>query len=172
MWWPKTFSPISWRPPASARERHLANVSFVKGTEADPHLADDSVDVILALDSYHHYNYPEKMLAAFTGPARRRTADHSRILQAPQCYEGQRCREAHSARRTRPGPRGREATASARSPNTSTSRTASTWPSSSGGNFSGPPGPAGRWRAPVCTLRAASVPVWRSGRRTRLPPRR
>ncbi len=49
-----------------AREDHLANVSLVKGTEADPHLADDSVDVILALDSYHHYNYPEKMLAAFS----------------------------------------------------------------------------------------------------------
>jgi hypothetical protein len=28
-------------------------------------LADHSVDVILALDSYRHYDYPEKMLAAF-----------------------------------------------------------------------------------------------------------
>ena len=49
-----------------AGEQKLANVAFVKGTETDPHLADGSVDVILALDSYHHYNYPEKMLAAFT----------------------------------------------------------------------------------------------------------
>ncbi|MGC9947457.1 MAG: methyltransferase domain-containing protein [Bryobacteraceae bacterium] len=48
-----------------AEEQKLGNVAFVKGTEVDPHLADGSVDVILALDSYHHYNYPEKMLAAF-----------------------------------------------------------------------------------------------------------
>jgi len=54
---------------AAAKERvaqqKLANVVFVKGTETDPHLAAGSVDVILALDSYHHYDYPEKMLAAF-----------------------------------------------------------------------------------------------------------
>jgi predicted methyltransferase len=48
-----------------AADQKLANVAFVKGTETDPRLADNSVDVILALDSYHHYNYPEKMLAAF-----------------------------------------------------------------------------------------------------------
>ncbi|MFN7996481.1 MAG: class I SAM-dependent methyltransferase [Bryobacteraceae bacterium] len=48
-----------------AEEDKLENVTFVKGTETDPNLPGDSVDVILALDSYHHYNYPEKMLAAF-----------------------------------------------------------------------------------------------------------
>jgi predicted methyltransferase len=48
-----------------AADQKLANVALVKGTETDPRLADNSVDVILALDSYHHYNYPEKMLAAF-----------------------------------------------------------------------------------------------------------
>jgi len=48
-----------------AEEQKLDNVAFIKGTETDPHLAAGSVDVILALDSYHHYNYPEKMLAAF-----------------------------------------------------------------------------------------------------------
>ena len=47
------------------RDQKLGNVTFVKGTETDPRLEDTSVDVILALDSYHHYNYPEKMLAAF-----------------------------------------------------------------------------------------------------------
>jgi predicted methyltransferase len=49
----------------SAAERKLGNVAFIKGTERDPRLADGSVDVILALDSYHHFDYPEKMLAAF-----------------------------------------------------------------------------------------------------------
>ncbi len=53
-----------------AGQQKLANVSFVKGTETDPHLSASSVDVILALDSYHHYNYPEKMLAAFHGALR------------------------------------------------------------------------------------------------------
>jgi len=48
-----------------AADQKLANVAFIKGTETDPRLADGSVDVILALDSYHHYNYPETMLAAF-----------------------------------------------------------------------------------------------------------
>jgi predicted methyltransferase len=48
-----------------AEQDKLANVSFVKGTETDPHLDAGSVDTILALDSYHHYDYPEKMLAAF-----------------------------------------------------------------------------------------------------------
>lgn len=48
-----------------AREQKLGNVEFIKGTETDPRLPDGGVDVILALDSYHHYNYPEKMLAAF-----------------------------------------------------------------------------------------------------------
>ena len=51
-----------------ARERvereKLANVSIVKGTESDPNLPEDGVDAILALDSYHHYDYPDKMLAA------------------------------------------------------------------------------------------------------------
>jgi ubiquinone/menaquinone biosynthesis C-methylase UbiE len=46
-------------------EQKLDNVMFTLGTETNPRLAASSLDVILALDSYHHYNYPEKMLAAF-----------------------------------------------------------------------------------------------------------
>jgi predicted methyltransferase len=53
-----------------ARERKLTNVDFVKGTETDPHLPAHAVDAIFALDSYHHYNYPEKMLAAFRAALR------------------------------------------------------------------------------------------------------
>lgn len=41
----------------------LANVTFVKGTEHGPKLPDGMVDVALALDSYHHYDYPADMLA-------------------------------------------------------------------------------------------------------------
>jgi predicted methyltransferase len=53
---------------ASAKQRtenlKLPNVSFVKGTEADPKLPAAAVDIVLALDVYHHFDYPEKMLAA------------------------------------------------------------------------------------------------------------
>jgi ubiquinone/menaquinone biosynthesis C-methylase UbiE len=46
-----------------AADDKLSNVTFVKGTEHGPQLPADSVDVALALDSYHHYDYPADMLA-------------------------------------------------------------------------------------------------------------
>ncbi len=48
---------------ARAEREKLGNVVFVKGTEKDPNLEAGSVDLALALDSYHHYNYPAEMLA-------------------------------------------------------------------------------------------------------------
>ena len=52
----------------SARQRtenqKLENVTFVKGTETDPKLPEGEADVVLALDVYHHFDYPDKMLAA------------------------------------------------------------------------------------------------------------
>jgi ubiquinone/menaquinone biosynthesis C-methylase UbiE len=52
---------------AQARERakssNLTNVTFVKGTEADPSLPESAVDLVFVLDAYHHFDYPEKMLA-------------------------------------------------------------------------------------------------------------
>jgi ubiquinone/menaquinone biosynthesis C-methylase UbiE len=51
-----------------ARQRsqtaRLANVAFVKGTVTDPNLPEAQLDVVLALDVYHHFDYPDKMLAA------------------------------------------------------------------------------------------------------------
>ena len=47
-----------------AENQKLENVTFVKGTETDPKLPDGEVDVVLALDVYHHFDYPDKMLAA------------------------------------------------------------------------------------------------------------
>jgi len=53
---------------ASAKQRaenqKLDNVTFVKGTDTDPGLPEGAVDIVLALDVYHHFDYPEKMLAA------------------------------------------------------------------------------------------------------------
>jgi predicted methyltransferase len=48
---------------AKAASEKLGNVTFIKGSETDPMLPKSGVDVALALDSYHHYDYPEKMLA-------------------------------------------------------------------------------------------------------------
>ena len=48
---------------SKAESEKLGNVTFIKGSETDPTLPAGAVDVVLALDSYHHYDYPEKMLA-------------------------------------------------------------------------------------------------------------
>ena len=61
---------------AAATEHKLANVEFVHGTENDPSLPENGVDVALALDTYHHWNYPEKMLAAL----RRELRDGGRLV--------------------------------------------------------------------------------------------
>jgi ubiquinone/menaquinone biosynthesis C-methylase UbiE len=41
----------------------LTNLTFVKGTETDPNLPAGQVDIVMALDVYHHFDYPDKMLA-------------------------------------------------------------------------------------------------------------
>ena len=46
-----------------AQSGHLANVTAVLGTETDPRLAARSLDLAFLLDAYHHFNYPEPMLA-------------------------------------------------------------------------------------------------------------
>jgi ubiquinone/menaquinone biosynthesis C-methylase UbiE len=46
-----------------AANEKLGNVAFVKGVEDDPKLPEGQVDMALAFDVYHHFNYPEKMLA-------------------------------------------------------------------------------------------------------------
>ena len=48
----------------TAKEHKLTNVKFIRGSETDPGLPENGVDVVLALDTYHHWDYPEKMLAA------------------------------------------------------------------------------------------------------------
>ena len=44
----------------------LSNVTFVKGNATDPNLPEGQIDLILVLDVYHHFDYPEKMLAAIS----------------------------------------------------------------------------------------------------------
>jgi ubiquinone/menaquinone biosynthesis C-methylase UbiE len=40
----------------------LKNIDFVMGTAQDPHLTPASADLILVLDAYHHFDYPDRML--------------------------------------------------------------------------------------------------------------
>ncbi len=47
-----------------AKAKKAANVELILGTETDPKLPAGAVDVALVLDVYHHFDYPDKMLAA------------------------------------------------------------------------------------------------------------
>lgn len=49
----------------------LGNVTFVQGSETAPQLPGNSVDVALVLDAYHHFNYPEQMLAGIRAALRK-----------------------------------------------------------------------------------------------------
>jgi SAM-dependent methyltransferase len=45
-----------------AQLSRLSNVQFVQGTDRDPKLPADSLEGVLVLDVYHHFDYPEAML--------------------------------------------------------------------------------------------------------------
>jgi ubiquinone/menaquinone biosynthesis C-methylase UbiE len=49
---------------ARKRAATLPNVEFVLGTETDPKLPAGATDLVVVLDAYHHFNYPEQMLEA------------------------------------------------------------------------------------------------------------
>ena len=48
----------------TADNQKLTNVTFIKGETTDPKLPEGAVDIILVVDAYHHFDYPEKMLAS------------------------------------------------------------------------------------------------------------
>ena len=43
-----------------AENQNLHNVTFVKGTDTDCNLPEGQVDMVLALDVYHHFDYPRE----------------------------------------------------------------------------------------------------------------
>jgi ubiquinone/menaquinone biosynthesis C-methylase UbiE len=47
-----------------ARAKNVPNAELILGTTTDPKLPPNSVDIALVLDVYHHFDYPDKMLAA------------------------------------------------------------------------------------------------------------
>ena len=52
------------RARGRAKLAGLDNVDFVLGSEVDPNLPAGSADAVVVLDAYHHFDYPEQMLAA------------------------------------------------------------------------------------------------------------
>lgn len=52
------------RARAKAQTLKLTNIDYVLGSERDPRLPAASADLILILDAYHHFDYPQDMLAA------------------------------------------------------------------------------------------------------------
>lgn len=47
-----------------AGEAKLTNVQFILGSDTDPKLPAGAADLVIAVDVYHHLDYPERMLAA------------------------------------------------------------------------------------------------------------
>ena len=47
-----------------ARQENLANVEVVLGGEREAKLAPGSVDLVFTSDTYHHFEYPQEMLAS------------------------------------------------------------------------------------------------------------
>jgi ubiquinone/menaquinone biosynthesis C-methylase UbiE len=52
------------RARGRVKKAGLDNVDFVLGSEVDPKLPAGSADAVVVLDAYHHFDYPEQMLAA------------------------------------------------------------------------------------------------------------
>jgi ubiquinone/menaquinone biosynthesis C-methylase UbiE len=51
------------RARAKLKTEKLTNIDLILGTDTDPKLPANSVDRELVLDVYHHFDYPDKMLA-------------------------------------------------------------------------------------------------------------
>ena len=51
------------RAKKKAETEHLGNVSFVLGSDKSPNLPDSCCDLVMAVDAYHHFDYPAEMLA-------------------------------------------------------------------------------------------------------------
>jgi SAM-dependent methyltransferase len=46
------------------KEKEVKNIELVKGTETDPKLPDNAIDLILMVDVYHEFSYPYEMTEA------------------------------------------------------------------------------------------------------------
>jgi SAM-dependent methyltransferase len=47
---------------SSEKQKHITNVETVLGSESDPKLPPESVDLALMVDAYHEFSYPREMM--------------------------------------------------------------------------------------------------------------
>jgi ubiquinone/menaquinone biosynthesis C-methylase UbiE len=47
-----------------AKADGLGNIDFILGTEVDPKLPAGAAELVIVLDAYHHFDYPDRMLDA------------------------------------------------------------------------------------------------------------
>ncbi|MBO3461536.1 class I SAM-dependent methyltransferase [Aetokthonos hydrillicola Thurmond2011] len=59
------------------KEKHITNVESVLGSESNPNLPPESVDLALMVDAYHEFSYPKEMIQGITRSALRRSASLS-----------------------------------------------------------------------------------------------
>jgi ubiquinone/menaquinone biosynthesis C-methylase UbiE len=48
---------------AKAQAEKLGNVMYVEGAERNPNLPENCCDLVVTVDAYHHFDYPESVLA-------------------------------------------------------------------------------------------------------------
>lgn len=51
---------------ARAAKANLKNITFIQGDVKDAKLPENTVDVALILDAYHHFDYPKEMLSSIS----------------------------------------------------------------------------------------------------------
>lgn len=49
---------------SSAKQQNLQNIKTILGTDFSPKLPDNSVDAVFICDTYHHFEYPQRMLTS------------------------------------------------------------------------------------------------------------
>lgn len=69
----------------TAREQGLTNIQPILGDARDPHLEPNSVDRVLVVDTYHHFEYPQDMLGHIRSALR---PDGFFLLVEPERIEG------------------------------------------------------------------------------------
>lgn len=58
------------RARKTAEKEQLANVDFILGTETDPKLPENGVDLVVTVNTYHHFDHPAEMLAGIRNSLR------------------------------------------------------------------------------------------------------
>src|SRR5205809_838222 len=54
-------SPRSWAIRERMKAKNVSNIEPIKGTESDPKLPAEGIDMILMVDVYHEFSYPYEM---------------------------------------------------------------------------------------------------------------